>query len=68
MTGRVAKVDLIDQETHGKWPTSTEVIILVSDVNVLYIYLDAVEERREEGETDRLLELLVIFFVLFRFI
>ena len=64
----VSKVDLIDQESHGKRPTAAEVIILVPDVHMLDIHLDAIKEGGEEGETDGLLELFLLLSILFRLV
>ena len=60
----VSKVDLIDQEPHGKRSTAAEVIILIPDMHMLDVHLDAIKEGGEEGETDGLLELFLLLSVL----
>lgn len=48
MTVCVAKIDLIDQESHREWAATAEEIILVPNMDMLDIQLDTVEEGREE--------------------
>ena len=57
MTVRVAKVDFIDEEAHRERPVPAEQVVLVPYVDMLYIQLDSLEERSEEGDANRLLKL-----------
>ena len=60
----VSKVDLVNQEAHREWSTPAEVVVLISDMHMLDIHLNAVEERGKEREPDRGIKLrlgLLIF-------
>ena len=64
MTLSIAKVNLIYQESHRKRAASTEVVILIPDMDMLYVHLNAIKERGEERETDGLLKLLFLLRIL----
>ena len=53
----VAEIDLVNEEAHREWSTLAEIVILISDMDVLDIHLNAVEERGKEGEADRCIKL-----------
>lgn len=53
----VAKIDLVNEEAHREWSTPAEVVILISDMDMFDIHLNAVEERGKEGEADRRIKL-----------
>ena len=59
----VAKIDFINEETHRKWSIHTEVVILVADMHMLHIQLDAIEEISDKGKADRFIELTDLSFV-----
>jgi len=68
MTVSVAKIDLINQESHREGAATAEEIIFIPNMDMLDIQLDTVEEGREEGKTDGLLKLLLLLLTLLRFL
>ena len=56
MTLCVAKIDLVNEETHWERSAFTEVVILVANMNMLDIQLDSIEYRGQEAQANRLIE------------